>query len=91
MSVIEDTGMNSEIRLRVTDNGRIVIPAAFRKALGIEIGDEVVLSVQDNELRVTTQQQRIQRAQERARRHLKPGTSLVAELLAERRETAKNE
>lgn len=83
--------MNSEIRLRVTDNGRIVIPAAFRKALGIEIGDEVVLSVQDNELRVTTQQQRIQRAQERARRHLKPGTSLVAELLAERRETAKNE
>ncbi len=91
MSVIEDTGMNSEIRLRVTDNGRIVIPAAFRKALGIEIGDEVVLSVQDNELRVTTQQQRIQRAQERARQHLKPGTSLVAELLAERRETAKNE
>lgn len=83
--------MNSEIRLRVTDNGRIVIPAAFRKALGIEIGDEVVLSVQDNELRVTTQQQRIRRAQERARQHLKPGTSLVAELLAERRETVKNE
>lgn len=83
--------MNPEVRLRVTDNGRIVIPVAFRKALGIEVGDEVVLQVQDNELRITTQQSRIQRAQERARKHLKPGTSLVAELLAERREAARNE
>lgn len=83
--------MNSEIRLRVADNGRIVIPAAFRKALGIEIGDEVVLRVQDNELRITTQERRIERAQQRAQRHLKPGTSLVHELLAERREAARNE
>lgn len=83
--------MNPEIRLRVTDNGRIVIPAAFRKALGIEIGDEVVLRVQDGELRITTQEQRIQRAQQRAQQHLKPGTSLVKELLAERREAARNE
>ncbi len=83
--------MNPEIRLRVTDNGRIVIPAAFRKALGIEIGDEVVLRVQDNELRITTQQRRIQTAQQRAQRHLKSGTSLVNELLAERREAARNE
>ena len=83
--------MNPEIRLRVTDNGRIVIPAVFRKALGIEVGDEVVLRVQDNELRITTQQRRIQQAQQRTRQHLKPGTSLVAELLAERREAARNE
>jgi AbrB family looped-hinge helix DNA binding protein len=83
--------MTSETRMRVNENGRIVIPAAFRKALGIEIGDEVVLRVQDNELRITTQQQRIQRAQERARKYLKPGTSLASELLAERREAAKNE
>ncbi|HKD85109.1 MAG TPA: AbrB/MazE/SpoVT family DNA-binding domain-containing protein [Terriglobales bacterium] len=83
--------MNSETRMRVNENGRIVIPAAFRKALGIEVGDEVVLRVQDNELRITTQQQRIQRAQERARKYLKPGTSLASELLAERREAAKNE
>lgn len=83
--------MNSETRLRVADNGRIVIPAEFRKALGIEIGDEVVLRVQDNELRISTQQARIQRAQQRARLRLKPGTSLVNELLSERREAARNE
>ncbi len=59
--------MNPEIRLRVSENGRLVIPASFRKALGIEVGDEVVLRLHDDELRITTQQKRIQRAQQRAR------------------------
>ena len=83
--------MDYETRLRVNENGRIVIPAAFRKALGIEIGDEVVLRLHDDELNITTQQRRIQRAQHRARKYLKPGTSLVDELLAERREAARHE
>jgi len=83
--------MERETRMRVNQNGRIVLPAAFRKAIGIEVGDEVVLRIQDDELRITTQQRRIQRAQQRARTYLKPGTSLVEELLAERREAAKNE
>jgi AbrB family looped-hinge helix DNA binding protein len=83
--------MEEEIRQRVNENGRVVIPAAFRKALGIEIGDEVVLRIQGDELRITTQQRRIQRAQRRARQYVKSDTSLVRELLAERREAAKNE
>ncbi len=83
--------MNEETRVRVNENGRVVIPAAFRKALGIEAGDEVVLSIQDDELRITTQQRRIQRARRRARQYVKPGMSLVDELLADRREAAKNE
>ena len=56
-----------------------------RKALGIKVGDEVVLRVQDGELRITTQQSRIQRAQRRARQYVEPGTSLIDEILAERR------
>lgn len=80
-----------EIKARVNENGRVVIPASFRKALGINIGDEVVLRIQDDELRITTQRQRIERAQRRARRYLKPGHSLVEELLRERRQAAKNE
>jgi AbrB family looped-hinge helix DNA binding protein len=91
MSYLLECDMERETRMRVNQNGRIVIPAAFRKAIGIEVGDEVVLRVQDDELRITTQQRRIQRAQQRARMHLKPGTSLVKELLAERREAARNE
>lgn len=80
-----------EARTRVNENGRIVIPASFRKALGIEVGDEIVLRIEDDKLRITTQQQRIQRAQRRAKQLLKPGTLLVKELLKERRAAAKLE
>lgn len=83
--------MDEETRVRVSQNGRLVIPASFRRALGINAGDEVLLRIRDDELRITTQQRRIQRAQHRARRYLKVGTSLVNELLTERREAAKHE
>jgi AbrB family looped-hinge helix DNA binding protein len=83
--------MIEETRTRVNENGRLVIPSSFRKALGINVGDEVVLRIEDDELRITTQRRRIQRAQRRARQYVKPTTSLVDELLAERREAAKHE
>lgn len=83
--------MNEETRMRVSQNGRIVIPASFRKTLGIKAGDEVLLRLEDQELRITTQKRRIQQAQSRARRYVKHGTSLVDELLTERREDARNE
>ena len=80
-----------EARTRVNENGRVVIPAAFRKALGIQAGDEIVMRIEDDELRLSTQQRRIRNAQRRARQYLKPGNSLVDELLAERRRAAKHE
>jgi len=83
--------MSEEARTRVNENGRVVIPSSFRKALGIEVGDEVVLRIEGDELRITTQQRRIQRAQSRARQYVKPGSSLVDELLAERHKAAKRE
>jgi AbrB family looped-hinge helix DNA binding protein len=83
--------MNAEAKLRVNENGRVVIPAAFRKALGINPGDEVILSLEEDELRITTMKRRIERAQRRARQYVKPGVSLVDELIAERREAAKRE
>jgi AbrB family looped-hinge helix DNA binding protein len=83
--------VNRETRQRVNENGRVVIPASFRKALGINIGDEVVLRMEDDELRITTLKRRVERAQRLVREHVKRGTSLVEELIAERREAARNE
>ena len=83
--------MEKEARTTVNENGRIVIPAQFRKALGIDVGDEVVLRIEDNELRISTLKRRLERAQRLVRQHVKPGTSLVDELIAERREAAKRE
>ncbi|HET9407259.1 MAG TPA: AbrB/MazE/SpoVT family DNA-binding domain-containing protein [Candidatus Sulfotelmatobacter sp.] len=83
--------MNQETRLRVNENGRVVIPAQFRKALGIRAGDQVILRFEDDELRITTMKKRIERAQRHARKYVKPGVSLVDELIADRREAAKRE
>lgn len=83
--------MKQETRMRVNENGRIVIPASFRKALGINVGDEVVLRIKDDELRISSLKQRIERAQRLVRRHVKVGVSLADELIAERREAAKRE
>jgi AbrB family looped-hinge helix DNA binding protein len=83
--------MKLKTRMRVNENGRVVIPASFRKRLGIRVGDEVVLQIQDDELRITTMKRNIERAQRLVRKHVKPGTSLVDELIAERREAARNE
>lgn len=83
--------LKQEARTRVNENGRVVIPAAFRKAMGINVGDEVLLRIEDDELRISTLKRRIERAQRLVRQHVKPGTSLVDELIAERREAAKLE
>jgi AbrB family looped-hinge helix DNA binding protein len=83
--------MSEETRTRVNENGRVVIPASFRKALGINIGDEVVLRIEDDELRISTLKRRIEQAQRFVRRYVKPGRSLADELLTERREAAKRE
>jgi AbrB family looped-hinge helix DNA binding protein len=83
--------MKVKTRMRVNENRRVVIPASFRKRLGIRVGDEVVLQIQDDELRITTLKRHIERAQRLVRKHVKPGTSLVEELMAERREAARNE
>ena len=83
--------MALKTRMRVNENGRVVIPASFRKRLGIRVGDEVVLQIEDDELRITTLKRNIERAQRLVRKHVKPDTSLVDELIAERREAARNE
>ena len=83
--------MNAETRMRVNENGRVVIPASYRKALGIKAGDEVILRMEDDELRITTMKRRIERAQRRIRQYVKPGVSLADELVAERRAAAKRE
>jgi len=83
--------MDTETRTRINENGRLVIPASYRKALGIKAGDEVILRMEDGELRITTMKRRLERAQRRIRQYVKPGVSLADELIAERREAAKRE
>jgi len=83
--------MSQEARLRVSGNGRMVIPIAFRRAVGINADDEVILRVEDDELHITTLKKRLERAQRLVRKYIKPGISLSDELIAERRREARRE
>ncbi len=64
--------------------GRLVIPAPLRRALEIEPGDALVLTLADGELRITTRRQAIARAQETVRRYTHDAGSLVGEFIEER-------
>jgi AbrB family looped-hinge helix DNA binding protein len=74
-----------QARAKITEGGRIVIPAEYRRALGLHTGDEVILSLEDGELRIFTPLQAIKHAQELVRRFIPQGRSMADELIAERR------
>ena len=78
----------TEIRTKLGEGGRVVIPAQYRKALGLKPGDDVVLVLQDGEVRLLTPQQAVRRALALVRRYIPEGRSLSEELLRERREEA---
>ena len=90
-SLLSPPAKPRQARVRVGEKGRVVIPASFREALDIKVGDEVELRIEDNELRLSTLKTRLARAQQRLRRFIKPGRSLARELIAERREAARHE
>jgi len=80
-----------ETHTRVNENGRVVIPASFRRALGINPGETVVLRLENDELRITTLRQRLAKAQQLVRAHVPPTTSLADEIIADRREAERRE
>ncbi len=83
--------MKLRTRMRVNENGRLVIPAPFRRQMGIRAGDEVVLVLEEDELRILTRKREIERTQRLVRKHVKAGVSLADELIRERREAARHE
>ena len=83
--------MELQARTRMSEKGRVVIPVAMRKALGMNVGGVLDLRVVDGELCISTQESRLRRAQEWIRQVIPPGVSLADELSAERREAAKHE
>jgi AbrB family looped-hinge helix DNA binding protein len=71
--------------------GRIVLPADYRKALGLKAGDDVVLVLDQNEVRLIRPDEAIKRAQALVRRYVSKGRPLAEELIADRRQEARRE
>ncbi len=83
--------MLTNVRTKVTQGGRIVIPVEFRKQLGIEIGEDVNLSVEDGSLNISTSEKALERLQKMARKVSNGQSAVVDELIADRRREAENE
>ena len=78
--------------VKIAPGGRVVIPAEFRKALGVEVGDAVVIELRDGELRLRSLDAAIKRVQAMVRKYIPDeNRSLADELIAERRREAARE
>src|ERR1700726_923229 len=76
---------------RVSKGGRVVIPAQYRKALGLNPGDEVILLLEEGAIRSLTPREAARRAQALVRFYIPAGRRLADELIAERRQEARRE
>ena len=80
------------VHAKISQTGRLSLPAEFRRAVGLERGGDVIVELAGREIRVRPLDEVVARAQELTRRLLagRPGTS-VEDFLAERRCEAERE
>ena len=76
---------------KLVEGGRIIVPAAFRKSMGLSKGDTVFMELHGDELRIRPARSALRRIQAKLRA-LAPSESYVSdELIAERRAEADRE
>ena len=78
-----------ETRVQIRKGGRLVVPVKLRKALNIKAGDEVVVRLENDSIRLIPVQQAVNLAQKVVRQYVPQGVSLVDELIKARREEAR--
>lgn len=78
------------ISVRIEKSGRVLIPAAIRRQLGLIEGEsDLLLNIDETPIGVTTRAQVLVRVRQTLAKYHNPGDDWVAELLAERREEAR--
>ena len=82
-----DSSLHAGVRLGA--QGRLVVPAPIRNALGFRPGETLVARIEDGHLVIEKPEAVERRLHERFRKF--EGRSLAEELIAERREEARKE
>ena len=75
-------------RGKIISGGRVQLPADVRRALSLCEGDTVLIEVVDGEVHLRPLSAAVKRIQERMKPFIKPGESIVDELIADRRREA---
>jgi AbrB family looped-hinge helix DNA binding protein len=77
--------------VKIIDGGKLIIPAAFRRSLGFDTGDTVVVELDEDGLHVRSLSSAVRRAQQIVREFVPDEADLADELIAERRIEAERE
>jgi AbrB family looped-hinge helix DNA binding protein len=80
-----------QVQLTLAPNGRLVIPAAMRTALGLEAGGKLVARLVDGAVVLEPVGAAIARAQAMVARYVPSNARLVDELIAERHAAGERE
>jgi AbrB family looped-hinge helix DNA binding protein len=81
----------TSIKTHLNAGGRLVIPAAYRKALGLKPGDNVVLVLEEHEVRMVAPRQAVKHAQTLVRQYVSKGRALADELIHDRRQEVRRD
>ena len=82
--------MQQAINVRIAPNGRMVLPKAVRDALGVEGAGVIALTVDGDEVKLSSMASRIRYAQALYREHVKSDFS-SDDFLEERRQEAERD
>lgn len=74
-----------DFKIKLGENGRIVIPIYYRKQLQLETGDELIIHLKNKELHLVSLKQAIKKVQNLVKKYTKD-KSLVDELKSLRSE-----
>jgi bifunctional DNA-binding transcriptional regulator/antitoxin component of YhaV-PrlF toxin-antitoxin module len=78
-------------KVHLRTGGRLVIPAAFRNALGLKEYEVLFAHIENGEIHLLTATAAMRRAQAIVRQFVPAGVSLVDEVIKDRRREAKRE
>jgi AbrB family looped-hinge helix DNA binding protein len=78
-------------KTKLGKDGGIVIPTEYRRELGVEPGDELILHLNEDGLRLYTPAQAVARAQSLVRRYVPNKRRLSEGLISDRREATVRE
>jgi AbrB family looped-hinge helix DNA binding protein len=92
MTYISNIGVFNMYSIKMSEGGRVVVPAEIRKALGVSEGETLLGEMREGEFVLTTRRARLDRARSVFQKYFPPGApSLADELIAERRTEAAQE
>ncbi|MFZ1937656.1 MAG: AbrB/MazE/SpoVT family DNA-binding domain-containing protein [Terracidiphilus sp.] len=87
----DNDNISENVKSRVNANGRIVIPFRIRRAMGLEPGDTVAMTLEGGVLRIEPHQAKVKRIQDALKKFVRPDASASEELASERRDESRIE